>query len=777
MKGFWRYWGKRKPKSIFRIFFLSYLVILLIPIMLGIISYRNSAVVLKEQMGVYNVSLLDQTRQVFDTYLYGVDQLMNNLSLDETILDFLHSKLPMSPRDQYAMSRAVRSLSTLMNTNDFISNLFVYCRGTDAVLTPTGKYTPELYFGQEASYMGTNVDEIVSSLQLFSYKTFRSAEGTGAAQNQRYLLYLNSLPLNQKNEPLGTAVVEIDMNKLEAFLQNADMLDQGAAYVIDGNGQTIFGVGDEKWLSGIDWNRADGKRFFFTRTNEGQNIIVSYSQSTLNNWKYVSVIPSDIVLKKVNYIKNWTIVITLVELALGGLLSVYLARRNYIPIKQLADKLKLKVQGNFSGLNNELAFIESAAEAAVGESAKMKGIFEMQRPVMRVTVLNRLLNANEVMVAGIKDSLGSLGIHFKGDIYAVLNIGIEHYRKSISPDTYEQQSIIRFVIVNAYEELLKGSYTAYGFETVGDELAVIVNMTETPPDYLESMYEISQQVKRFVEQKFHTLITIGIGGTHQGVEGLARSYGESKKSLEYRIVKGRGSITAFAELTDRPVPFYAFPVQTEASILQCVKAGDMEKVNELLNGMFLSDHGGASMTIEEAKCMFMHLVSTGLKVLGETIIDSNKVFGDNFQPVVKILSCTTVVEIQTTLHTIFGKICLYMAENKKSHNDELKEKIIEYIYDHTADTNLSLSSVAAFLHMNPSYLSHFFKQQTGENFIEFVNKTRLEKVKSLLRTSKLPLSDICSRTGFSSPATLIRVFKKLNGVTPGQYREGGFEPD
>jgi YesN/AraC family two-component response regulator len=126
---------------------------------------------------------------------------------------------------------------------------------------------------------------------------------------------------------------------------------------------------------------------------------------------------------------------------------------------------------------------------------------------------------------------------------------------------------------------------------------------------------------------------------------------------------------------------------------------------------------------------------------------------------------------------IFGKICLYIAENKKSHNDELKEKIIEYIYDHTADTNLSLTSVAAFLHMNPSYLSHFFKQQTGENFIEFVNKTRLDKVKRLLRESKLPLSDICSQTGFSSPATLIRVFKKLNGVTPGQYREGGTEPD
>jgi len=72
--------------------------------------------------------------------------------------------------------------------------------------------------------------------------------------------------------------------------------------------------------------------------------------------------------------------------------------------------------------------------------------------------------------------------------------------------------------------------------------------------------------------------------------------------------------------------------------------------------------------------------------------------------------------------------------------------------------------------MNPSYLSYFFKEQTGENFIDYLNKVRIEKAKELLKDSSMSLSEIASQVGYSNAGYFNRIFKKIVGITPGQYR-------
>lgn len=770
MQKLFRLIALRRPQSVFRFFLVSYLLILLIPIVLGGISYTKSSGVLKEQMGYYNVSMLDQTRQVFDTYMYGIDQLMTNLTLDPTVRDFLYVKHPMSPPELYAMSRTIRGISKYTNTNEFISGLFIYFRGSDAILTPTAKYAAEAFFAQEAGYWGGNVDDFIRTLGQPHSKRLQPVAGeAGEGGGKKYVMYMQSLPINEKVQPLGTAVIVVDRHKFEALLKNVDMLEQGAAYVIDGDGRMILSVGNRNMLT-RDLNPPADKPFYYTRLN-GQDVIVSHSQSSINQWKYVSIVPTSLFLKKVNDIKTITWFITLAELVLGGLLSIYLARKNYIPIKRLADKLGRKVSPEFTSIKNELALIERAAEAAVGENEKIRGILRQQKPIMRMTVLNQLLNGSEKTAARMHDSLDQLGIVLNGRYFCAVCLQIGDCGKRLADDNYEQRSIIKFVIINAVEELLNQSYTAYGFETGWDEISVIVNAAEKPPQFVEHMYRMLQRMKQFIEQKFHTVLTVGIGEMHEGIDGLTRSGGEAKKALEYKMVKGKGSIIAIHELHAQASPLLTYPLNAEAQILRSVKTGDISRVNELLDELFAKHGGEGCASLEAAKGVFMHLVSTGLKVLGDMNVDYNRVFGSNFQPVAKILDCSTVIEIQTTLKMIFAEICLYISQNKKSHNEELKEKILAYIHANLRNANLSLTSVASYLHMNASYLSAFFKEQTGENFVDYLTKARLEMVKELLQSSSLPLTEICGRTGYSSSASLIRVFKKLYGITPGQYRE------
>lgn len=73
--------------------------------------------------------------------------------------------------------------------------------------------------------------------------------------------------------------------------------------------------------------------------------------------------------------------------------------------------------------------------------------------------------------------------------------------------------------------------------------------------------------------------------------------------------------------------------------------------------------------------------------------------------------------------------------------------------------------------MSYSYLSRYFKQQTGCNFIYYLYRLRIDKAKEMLKNSGFKINQIAENVGFSDVNNFIRMFKKYEGITPGKYRE------
>ncbi|MEY2558291.1 MAG: hypothetical protein QOE34_1716 [Verrucomicrobiota bacterium] len=96
-------------------------------------------------------------------------------------------------------------------------------------------------------------------------------------------------------------------------------------------------------------------------------------------------------------------------------------------------------------------------------------------------------------------------------------------------------------------------------------------------------------------------------------------------------------------------------------------------------------------------------------------------------------------------------------------------KARNFIHEHAGE-ELSLRNVAAAANTSPNYLSEKFKEATGINFVHYVAQTRYEKAASLLREVDLRVSEIAFATGFQSLSQFNRVFKKLSGKSPTEYR-------
>ncbi|MNI14765.1 HTH-type transcriptional regulator YesS [compost metagenome] len=78
--------------------------------------------------------------------------------------------------------------------------------------------------------------------------------------------------------------------------------------------------------------------------------------------------------------------------------------------------------------------------------------------------------------------------------------------------------------------------------------------------------------------------------------------------------------------------------------------------------------------------------------------------------------------------------------------------------------------------LTPNYLSRLFKEEFGEKFIDYLAGLRIEQAKYLLVTTSEAIQEIAGRVGYTHTFSFIRVFKKLVGRTPGDYRKEFQQP-
>lgn len=93
----------------------------------------------------------------------------------------------------------------------------------------------------------------------------------------------------------------------------------------------------------------------------------------------------------------------------------------------------------------------------------------------------------------------------------------------------------------------------------------------------------------------------------------------------------------------------------------------------------------------------------------------------------------------------------------------------EYILEHMAE-DLSLGRVAKAVNTSTFYFCKVFKKYTGINFTDYLSRVRIEKAKNLLLNPNLRVSEIAFEVGFQSLTHFNRVFKKILGQSPTQYR-------
>ncbi|MCX6887384.1 MAG: helix-turn-helix domain-containing protein [Verrucomicrobiota bacterium] len=130
-------------------------------------------------------------------------------------------------------------------------------------------------------------------------------------------------------------------------------------------------------------------------------------------------------------------------------------------------------------------------------------------------------------------------------------------------------------------------------------------------------------------------------------------------------------------------------------------------------------------------------------------------------------------EAVVKLLSIFAQHLSMLSNQVLVQHDHAEPPVItkakEYIQEHQTD-NLRLGHVAKAVNTSTFYFCKMFKKSTGINFTDYLSRVRIEKSKNLLLNPNLRVSEIAFEVGFQSLTHFNRVFKKILGQSPSEYR-------
>lgn len=299
-----------------------------------------------------------------------------------------------------------------------------------------------------------------------------------------------------------------------------------------------------------------------------------------------------------------------------------------------------------------------------------------------------------------------------------------------------------------------------------NKIAVFIPCSRPQLEYDDriSLIEKARKLIRELTKQIDIQFRIGIGS----VTTLHR-LGDSFKEAISAIRNGKGRV---AHVKDLPIGCEYeedYPVETENALFDKIQKGDLDGTRTEANLFF-------DWMIEHYPDCMMDIK---LKVLEFILFAEQKAFlsgGMKYYFRYRKDYMPTLVQIENyeQLRKWFIEKILEACRNIISKKEEQTSGIISRAKAYIEENyrrDISLDDVSRSVDISPYYFSKLFKEETGENFIEYLTNIRIEKAKKLLLNRDLSIKNICVDTGYSDPNYFSRIFKKQVGVTPTEYRE------
>jgi YesN/AraC family two-component response regulator len=263
-------------------------------------------------------------------------------------------------------------------------------------------------------------------------------------------------------------------------------------------------------------------------------------------------------------------------------------------------------------------------------------------------------------------------------------------------------------------------------------------------------------------------VCVGIGEVCYDMTKLAASYNQAIIALQNRAKQANYQIVEFSKLPIKNQVVFTFYDQKK--IVNSIKNGNKEELKQVVSTI-LDENKNRGISHKNMLELYKQLWSVGQRCLeeqGRKLEELDRVNETNiaFSESPKDFSFE---QAKGELLDFLDSVLEYIALEGICSGNKIIDMIKKYVLDHYTE-DLSLEHIGSELGISAKYISRVYKQKCGENLTDYINEVRIEKGKEILLTTNIKIGDIATMVGIESRSTFLRVFKKLEGVAPNEYR-------
>lgn len=328
-------------------------------------------------------------------------------------------------------------------------------------------------------------------------------------------------------------------------------------------------------------------------------------------------------------------------------------------------------------------------------------------------------------------------------------------------------SIRLYRIYSEIREQLKNSFDCCVGSAMGNKLALFIPCNAPGMEYAEriELIEKGRRVIRELKKEYDASFRLGFGSVSR-LEELNSSYAEALEALHV----SDGSVAHADDVPIRVGYEENYPVELEKALFAAVDRRDKEDALTNAGDFFDWMAGNYSDAIDDVKLKALEFVLWTEHLVYEQG-GSVYYFRSRSGYLPAIMAMDNLSELRTWFMGKIREACDNAESRKGEQSDSVIGRAARYIEEHYSDKDISLDEVSREVDVSPYYFSRLFKEETGENFIDYVTRIRIDKAKELLSGTDMSMKEICASIGYSDPNYFSRSFKKNVGVTPTEFKE------
>ncbi|XEC93754.1 helix-turn-helix domain-containing protein [Paenibacillus tarimensis] len=729
-------------KTWFRRLLLSYLpVFFIVTMILFMLLFQIINEQSRRDAGRANEYVGQQVMIYMDSTLKSIEhKVLRDVITNQNVNRFF--KAP--GEDVYANIMAVKAMDEIRIAHQHIHSIY-FVRLSDGYILNDGSVSHLSQFEDKPF-----IKEFIEKGQSKKWSGVRGFASFNNQPKERVFTLAKGYPfLTDHTE--GIFVVNVDVASMLREINKMHNPETSYVHIIDQNKQSVLGS-ESLPPSGIHSSFTSEYTGWTVETGMKQGEVIQAAFTIYNIWMIIA-------LAAVLFGVVWFLIVT---------------KRNNRPIQQMVNLLQTysKKSGIFNHQSlNEFSFIQTTLESMVKQSEEfqqqhVEDLIERKKYFFHeVLEGTRRIDDEEWM-----DKLEQYHFDVQGRTCSVHMVEIDLRHAFMKQYNIQDRSLLKFVLASAIQETANNLGAALWAEwTTEFRLTYIVWLPEDSDDEAFNQ-TLCKTYAEWVEQHLSFTVTIAQGGPAENLEEIRKSYEQAAENLEYKAVLGCNSIIRSEHIQGTKTEIRSL-LKTIFQLLQSLRLSedDWRKHLNLLFGQMKD----ARMPRREVESVLTFLTHHLDRELSELAKEYHDVWIDALDDIMQFSETwETVDELQSNCVKVFEDMSQKMEKLRESKsNRAMIQDIRTYIENNYSNPDLSLDHLSGIFQVNSKYLSKMFKDEFGENFVDFLIGLRINTAKKLLFTSQSSIQEISQAVGYTNYISFNRAFKNTVGISPRDFRK------